>query len=183
MKLAAADGHASKEAIREALGVEVVRGILEAPASVWLPVEWDVVTARVLHDVLGPEEHRVLATKVMADAFGGPLLGPLVRSAIAIMDLRPGRWARWIARGWGAVFDDVGEWAIETEGQGAVQLRLHRLPAACVEDDIWARSVANHLSALQACVKVAGRTEFSALEPAARTARYVVRWVVPPSSM
>lgn len=179
-KLAAANRHARRDAIRGALGPEVVRGVEEAHASSWLPIEWDVLTARTFHQVLGPGEHAALQASVMREAFGGPLLGPMVRAALAVLDLRPPRWARWIVRGWSAVFEDVGEWAIETEAPGEVRLLLERLPGACVEDETWARSVANSLSALQARIGVAGCTELVSLDPTAAVARYAVRWGVEP---
>jgi hypothetical protein len=89
---------------------------------------------------------------------------------------RLGERTHWIPRGWGLVFRDCGEWAVELVGPGAADLRLRELPPICSQDEVWPRSVASSLSSLIDLARVRGTLRLVALDRAAGAASYQMRW-------
>jgi hypothetical protein len=174
--LDAVDRLPEREAIRCRLSEEILRGIAGAHGIDWLPVAWDVALVRAMHAAMGAEAQHAFARTLLLESFDGPLLGPLVRAAIAMFGLDAGSWVRWIPKGWALMFRRCGTWSVERAARGDVLLRLEGLPPVCLEDLLWLRSVASSLSALQARVGVPGETVLEEADAVRRIARYRVRW-------
>lgn len=174
--LAAADRSQVRDAVRAALPPGLAGAVEAANGFDWLPAANDVALVRAIHGALGDAEHHAFSRRVILEAFEGPLLNALVTAGLRLFPGGLMAWAHWIPRGWGLVFRDCGEWAVELVGSGAADLRLRELPPICSRDEVWPRSVASSLSPLIDLARVRGTMCLVALDRAAGTASYQMRW-------
>lgn len=176
--LAAADRSAAREDIRAALPSGLAAIIEAANGFDWLPAANDVALVRSIHGALGDAEHDAFSRSVILDAFEGPLLGPLIATALRLFPGGLMAWAHWIPRAWALVFRECGEWGVQGVGPGEVDLQLRWMPPICAEDRVWPISVASSISALLVLARVRGTLRFAGLDHGTRTASYLMRWEV-----
>ncbi len=174
--LAAVDRTPARAAVRGALAPDVLAAIEASHGFDWLPVGHDVALVRAIHGALGPEGHHAFSRATILEAFDGPLLGPLIRVALAVKGRDPAGWVRWIPKAWALMFRDCGSWSVDRIAPDGAELTLDGMPAACFDDPVWPGSVASSLSALLAGAGAAGETRLVARDPGPRRARYAFRW-------
>jgi hypothetical protein len=174
--LAAMDRLRERDAVRARLPASMPERVEAAHGSDWLPIEHDLAFARALHAVLGKRELDVFNRRMLVASFQGPLLRTLVQTAVELLGVDPGAWARWIPKGWRLVFRDCGTWTIDRIGPREVVLRLSDLPAVCAEDPVWPGSVGSSLSSILDLADARGDLALDSVDAAARTATYTMRW-------
>ncbi len=174
--LAAVDRTPARAAVRAALDPATVRAIEASHGFDWLPIGHDVALVRAIHGALGPEGHDAFSRATILEAFDGPLLGPLVRVAIAVKGPDLAGWVRWIPKAWALMYRDCGGWSVDRTAPDGADLSLAGMPPICFDDPVWPGSVASSLSALLARAGVAGETRLVGRDPDVRRARYAFRW-------
>lgn len=167
---------AAREAARGAIAPADLARIETSASSDWLPFSLDLDLTHALARTLGPEgTHRFFHEHQVA-SFQGPLFKVLVDSATAIFGLDPSSWAKWIPRGWNAVFTNAGRWAIDRSDPGEVDLALVTPPAGTLEDDVWLRSVASSFTAFLDFAKTDGEFALDRVDRERQAACYRLRW-------
>ncbi len=154
----------------------LVRAVADATSVDWLPLETDLVVTRAVHGALGDARFCVFFRDQLLEAFSGPLLRVIVDAALRVFRVDATSFTSWVGRGWGLLFRDCGVWTVERAGAGMARLRIEALPAACVHDEIWLRSVAHSLDAFWALARTEGECACVGRELARGVATYELRW-------
>lgn len=163
--------------VREATPPRIVEAIDRASGMDWLPVGHDVALTRALFTVLGPSRHATFCTDHVLRSFQGPILRPIAEAAVRLLGRDLASMARWIPKGWWLVFRDCGSWITEPmNGTGEIWLRYAGVPEACLAERAWMKAVGHSMSAVPVLAGFPGRITLEQLDPAAREARYVLRW-------
>lgn len=170
-----------RAAVLDAIGAAALEEVEGSASSDWLPFELDLALTHAVAGVLGPEGTHQFFQQQQLASFQGPLFKALVDSATTIFGLDPGSWARWIPRGWGVVFRDCGRWEIERAGEGRLHAALLALPGACLEDEVWLRSIASSLSAFLAVARCEGEVALVRVDREREAALYRMRWTPGPA--
>jgi len=165
-----------RRAVRAAVDPAVLAQIESAAVSDWLPFALDLALTHAVAGVLGAAGTHQFFLRQQLAASQSPLLKTLAESATAIFGLDPGSWTRWIPRGWSIIFRDCGSWEIERTGPGEVRLALVDLPARCLDDEVWLRSVASSFSSMLVVAKAEGEFALDGVDRARSAARYRLRW-------
>ena len=131
---------------------------------------------RALHAGLGPARFHRFWRDQLVQAFSGPLLRVVVDAALRVFRVDAMSFTSWVGRGWGLLFRDCGAWTVERAGPGTARLRIEALPAACVEDEIWLRSVSHSLDAFWVLARTQGECVYSGRDVARAAAIYELRW-------
>ena len=171
----------SRGAVLEAMSPEALAAIRGSASSDWLPFALDLDLTHALARALGPEGQHRFFQQQQLDSFGSPLFRVLVDSATSLFGLDPGSWARWIPRGWGAVFRGCGDWVVDRAERGVVHAALVAPPPGCLEDDVWLRSVASSFSAFLLIARTEGDFALVRVDRARQAALYRMRWTARPS--
>ena len=153
-----------------------VQAIADATGVDWLPLETNLVVTRALHGALGDARFHRFFRDQLAESFSGPLLGVIVDAALRVFRVDATSFTSWVGRGWGLIFRQVGEWTVERAGPGMARLRIEALPAACVHDEIWLRSVAHSLDAFWVIARAEGECACVGRDLAHGVATYELRW-------
>jgi hypothetical protein len=166
----------SRRAVQEAVGPGSVAAIEGSASSDWLPLVHELGLTHAIARVLGVEGAHRFFQKQQLESFGSPLFRSLMESATALFGLDPGSWARWIPRGWNVVFRDCGKWEIERAGAGLVHAALVAPPPACLDDEVWLRSIASSLSAFLLVACTEGEVALVRVDRERQAALYRMRW-------
>jgi hypothetical protein len=162
--------------VRALVPAPLVQTVAEATSVDWLPLETNLVVTHAVHDGLGDARFYRFFRDQLVEAFSGPLLRVVVEAALRVFRVDATAFASWVGRGWGLVFRDCGAWAVERAGPGAARLRIEALPAACLEDEIWLRSVSHSLDAFWVLARTQGEFAYSGRDLARGLATYDLRW-------
>lgn len=157
---------------------ELLREVDQASGLDWLPVEHDVVMARILYEAMGADEaDRYYRDQGLA-SLQGPLLETMLRIATEVLGLDPARLVRWVPKGLLMLYRGVGTWSVGELGSSRDRIRLDAsgLPAVCVEDPAWLRAVSHALSALLVVAERSGRVELLPRDRASRDASFEFSW-------
>lgn len=171
-RLAPEDGARVRGLVPEPL----VRSVADATSIDWLPLEANLALTRAVHAGLGDPSFRRFFRDQLVEAFSGPLLRVIVEAALRVFRVDATSFTAWVGRGWGLVFRDCGAWTVERAGPGSARLRIDGLPRACVEDEIWLRSVAHSLDAFWVLARTQGECACSGRDVARAAALYDLRW-------
>ena len=164
------------EAVRARVPEALARAVADATSIEWLPLETNLVVTRAVHDGLGQARFYRFFRDQLVDSFSGPLLRVVVEAALRVFRVDATSFTSWVGRGWGLVFRDCGTWTVERAGPGTARLRVDVLPAACVEDEVWLRSVSHSLDAFWVFAKAQGEFAYAGRDVARRAATYDLRW-------
>jgi hypothetical protein len=164
------------ERVRALLPEPLAREVADATSVDWLPLEANLVVTRAVHDGVGPARFYRFFRDQLVEAFSGPLLRVVVEAALRVFRVDATSFSSWVGRGWGLVFRDCGAWTVERAGPGAARLRIEALPAACVEDEVWLRSVGHSLDAFWVLARTQGEVAYAGRDVARRVATYELRW-------
>lgn len=164
------------ERVRALVPDALAQSVADATGIDWLPLETNLVVTRALHDGLGDARFHRFFRDQLVDSFSGPLLRVIVDAALRVFRVDATSFTSWVGRGWGLVFRDCGAWTVEAAGPGTARLRIESLPAACVEDEVWLRSVAHSLDAFWVLAGTEGECVYSGREVARGLATYDLRW-------
>ncbi len=154
----------------------IVRAVDDATSIDWLPLDANLVVTRALHDGLGDARFYRFFRDQLVDAFSGPLLRVIVEAALRVFRVDATAFATWVGRGWGLVFRDCGAWTVERAGPGIARLRIEALPAACLQDEVWLRSVSHSLDAFWVLARTQGECAYAGRDLARGVASYELRW-------
>jgi len=154
----------------------VVGEVADATGVDWLPLEANLVVTRAVHGGLGDARFYRFFRDQLLEAFSGPLLGIVVEAALRVFRVDATSFTSWVGRGWGLIFRECGEWTVERAGAGTARLRIESLPAACVHDEVWLRSVSHSLDAFWVLAKTEGQCTCVGRELARGVATYELRW-------
>ncbi len=154
----------------------LVDAVADATGVDWLPLETNLVVTRAVHGALGDARFRVFFRDQLLEAFSGPLLRVIVDAALRVFRVDATSFTSWVGRGWGLIFRECGAWTVERAGPGMARLRIEALPAACVHDEVWLRSVAHSLDAFWALARTQGECACVERELARGVATYELRW-------
>ena len=154
----------------------LARAVADATSIDWLPLEVNLVVTRALHEGLGDARFYRFFRDQLVEAFSGPLLRVIVDAALRVFRVDATSFTSWVGRGWGLVFRDCGAWAVEGAGPGMARLRIEALPGACVEDEVWLRSVAHSLDAFWVLARTQGECAYAGRDVARGVATYALRW-------
>jgi hypothetical protein len=164
------------ERVKALVPEELVRTVADATSVDWLPLEVNLSVTRALHAGLGQARFYRFFRDQLTEAFSGPLLRVIVEAALRVFRVDATSFTSWVGRGWGLIFRECGAWTVEGAGPGMARLRIEELPDACVEDEVWLRSVAHSLDAFWVLARTQGECALLARDPARRTASYELRW-------
>ncbi len=162
--------------VRAQIPEPLARSVAEATSIDWLPLETNLVVTRALHAGLGDARFYRFWRDQLVEAFSGPLLRVIVEAALRVFRVDAMSFASWLGRGWGLLFRDCGAWTVERAGPGMARLRIDALPAACLADEIWLRSVAHSLDAFWVLARTQGECIYTGRDPARGLATYELRW-------
>jgi hypothetical protein len=141
----------------------------------WLPLADDIAITQAAHEALGPSSAESLWSELMQLEMDGLLFGPITRAALQSPRSWKHGWADLLCKGWQLAFRNCGRWRVRPIGPRALDLRLERLPEACVGDRIWVTSVASALSAVHRFLQNQGTFRLCGVEPPG-TALYRSTW-------
>jgi hypothetical protein len=164
------------ERVRALVPEPLVRTVADATSVDWLPLETNLVVTRAVHGGLGDARFYRFFRDQLADAFSGPLLRVIVDAALRVFRVDATSFASWVGRGWGLIFRDCGDWTVERAGPGMARLRIEALPAACIEDEVWLRSVSHSLDAFWVLARTQGDCTYVGRDVERRVASYELRW-------
>jgi hypothetical protein len=114
--------------------------IVGAARTAWLPMQIHVTLADVLEEAFGIVRAHQYYRRAFAASLRGPLLGPLMHTAVRILGLSPATFVRWAPRGWDAAFKDAGSIVGEVLGPNHARILYRDLPATCTASDAWLKS-------------------------------------------
>lgn len=144
----------------------------------WLPVQHEISITRAAHEALGADAVAGLWTEVLLAEMDGGLFGPMTRAVRAMPGWNEDRWPDVLCKGWPLAFRACGRWAVQPTGHRSLDLRLEKLPAACVADEPWLASVASALFAVHRYLRNQGTVRLCRIEPPG-TALYRSTWRAP----
>ncbi len=150
--------------------------VADATGVDWLPLEANLVVTRAVHGALGDARFERFFRDQLAEAFSGPLLRVIVDAALRVFRVDATSFTSWVGRGWGLIFRDCGEWTVEGAGPGMARLRIEALPAPCVHDEVWLRSVSHSLDAFWVLARTEGACTCVGRDVARGVATYELRW-------
>ncbi len=162
--------------VRALVPAPVVEAVSEATSIDWLPVDTNLVVTHAVHGGLGDARFYRFFRDQLVEAFSGPLLRVVVDAALRVFRVDATAFTSWVGRGWGLVFRDCGAWTVERAGPGMARLRIEALPRACLEDEIWLRSVSHSLDAFWVLARTQGEFAYSGRDLARGVASYELRW-------
>lgn len=120
------------------------RAIVDAAPLAWLPIEIDVEMAEVLAQVLGPVGAHAFYAAMFRATASSSILSPMIRTAWRLFGVGPASFARWIPKGWAALFRDVGTiTATVDEGARRATLVHTGIPRVCAQSEPWVTSLAS----------------------------------------
>lgn len=164
---------------REAISAAIGRDVIEsASAMSWLPLAVNLEATRAVAERLGPERTDRFFRGLLLDTAHSPLLGSVVQTALRVAGRNPGLSLPWIAKGFQLIFRDMGGWTTVRRDTGILVMELAGLPAECVSDDVWARSVASALSALLDLARLEGSVAVAEVDRASGRVVFEARWAV-----
>lgn len=164
------------ECVRALIPEPLMRSVADATGVDWLPLETNLVVTRALHGGLdGARFHEFMRDQLLA-SFSGPLLRVVVEAALRVFRVDATSFAGWVGRGWSLVFRSCGAWTVEGAGPGVARLRFDSLPTACLEDEVWLRSIAHSLDAFWVLARTKGQSVYKGRDVARGLARYELRW-------
>lgn len=162
--------------IRAVIDGEHLRAIADAPTIAWLPLDANLALARALNAVLGPSGSHRFHRAHFANVLQGPILGTLLRGALAVYGPDPSRWMRLLPAAWDLLFRHCGSWTIGNGTPARVEMLLQDLPPGCVVDRVWPTTVASSIAATLDLAKRDGHVDVLDVDGAARHVRYELRW-------
>jgi hypothetical protein len=162
--------------VRALVPAAVVEAVSDATSIDWLPLDTNLVVTRAVHGGLDEARFYRFFRDQLVDAFSGPLLRVVVDAALRVFRVGAHAFTSWVGRGWGLVFRECGEWTVERAGAGMARLRIEALPRACLEDEMWLRSVSHSLDAFWVLARTQGEFAYSCRDLARGVASYELRW-------
>ncbi len=154
----------------------LVRSVADATSVDWLPLETNLVVTHAVHEGLGQARFYRFFRDQLVESFSGPLLRVIVEAALRVFRVDATAFTSWVGRGWGLVFRDCGAWTVERAGDGMARLRIEALPAACLQDEVWLRSVSHSLDAFWVLARTQGECAYAGRDLARGVATYELRW-------
>jgi len=164
------------ERVRALVPEPLAQTVADATSIDWLPLDMNLVVTRALHGGLGDARFYRFFRDQLVEAFSGPLLRVVVDAALRVFRVDATSFTSWVGRGWGLVFRDCGAWTVERAGPGMARLRIDALPAPCLQDEVWLRSVAHSLDAFWVLAQTQGECAYLRRDLARGEATYELRW-------
>jgi hypothetical protein len=119
-----------------------MRSLIDNATKVaWLPAVFHVQLADILADSLGAVRAHAYYRRAFAASLRGPVLGPLVRTGMALLGLTPASAVRWTYKGWEASFRGCGSFRGEVLAPERGRLTFRDLPPFFCASDPWLDSV------------------------------------------
>jgi hypothetical protein len=103
----------------------------------WLPAALHVKLADLVNEAFGPVRAHDYYRRAFALSLRGPVLGPLLRTGVRVLGLKPSSLLRWASHGWTASFRNCGQLTGEVVGPGHGRLVYSDLPDVCTASDAW----------------------------------------------
>jgi hypothetical protein len=113
------------------------RAIEEASRVGWIPARYHVLLADVLAEAFGPQRAHDYYRRAFVDSLSGPVLGPLVKTAVRLFGMDLASAVKWYARGWQVSFKDAGEVSGEALGPGLAAITYRELPEVFTRSEPW----------------------------------------------
>ena len=164
------------ERVRALVPGSLAEAVADATSVDWLPLDTNLVVTRAVHEGLGDAHFYRFFRDQLVEAFSGPLLRVIVEAALRVFRVDATSFTSWVGRGWGLIFRDCGAWTVEGAGPGMARLRIEALPEACVQDEVWLRSVAHSLDAFWVLARTQGECAYVGRDVARGVATYELRW-------
>jgi hypothetical protein len=115
----------------------------------WLPIDLNLACTRAVAECLGEQRTHDFFRSLLLDTSDTPLLRGLVQSVLRVAVRDPGLYLPWISKGFELMFRDSGRFTVTDRGIGTARIEATSLPQECLVDDVWPKSVASALCALQ----------------------------------
>lgn len=119
--------------LAELIGQSAIDDVRAASSLEWLPAELHGTVADAMIEVAGRSDARALWADVLLDAFGNPVLSPIVSGALRIYGKTPASVMRMTPRAWPLFFRDCGRSWMEPPGEDRATMSFAELPRAIVE--------------------------------------------------
>jgi hypothetical protein len=168
---------ADRDAVLAAIGAEraaKLRG--SASFFTWLPVEDNLVATRAVASALGARRTHEFFASLQEASLALPVFSWVV-SVAALARGNPVRVLRWVAKGYGLMFRDAGQWEVVDAQATSATLRLVGTPAEMLRDGTWLASVSSSLHAIFAVASVEGAVTPAGIDVAEGAASFRFRWV------
>lgn len=160
--------------LRQCLGEELVRTVMSADGSAWLPLAVDLQLTDVVRRRVGARALRTWGSSTMRIAIEGPLLRPILRAAVALFGMTPLTVVRHASITWSEIYRGCGEMRVEQLGPDRVRIHVEHAPPMMLEDLSYLEGVAG---ALEAGLQLAGVTASVGLSrDTAQSAVFDVTW-------
>ena len=123
----------------------------------WLPVEMDVEVVELVARQLSPSQMGALVAERQRQEMGSALFKTFVATAIKLFGGSPATVIRHLGRGWGQIFSNCGEIEVMSQDKGEAVLRIHKLPAVCLDSSEWVGALPYGMQVLFELVKTPGK--------------------------
>jgi hypothetical protein len=140
--------------------------IVAAAPVAWLPAELHAELADVTLAAMGVKRAHDYYRHAFVASMDGPLLGPLVRTGVAVLGLSPAGFLRWADRGWDLSFRDSGSIKGEVLGPGHGRLYYRDLPRLCAASEAWVETMPSMNYGMLDLTRRSGVVRFLERDPA-----------------
>ena len=118
-----------------------MRAQIDGAARVaWLPIALHVGLADIQLASFGPARAHDYYRRAFVSAIKGPIFAPVLMTAVRLLGLSPGTFARWASRGHDTAYKNVGTMQGEVLGTHRAQITFSGLPEICARSDGWVMS-------------------------------------------
>jgi hypothetical protein len=164
------------ERFRQHLAAETNKLIREAAPVAWLPARLHAELAEVGLAAFGVRRAHEYYRWQFGLSMQGPLLGPLLRTGVAVFGLSPAAFLRWANRGWDLSFRDAGGIHGEVLENGHGRLFYRDMPQALATSHAWVESVASSFYGMLDFTRTTGVVRFIERDPAAGNFTLELEW-------
>ena len=102
------------------------------------------------------EQSRKFFRGLLTLVYDTSLFATFIRGIVRLFGRDLHAYCRWVERGFGLAFRDVGHWSVADTSDGRALMRMRELPPAFVRDRYWLDSVAASLGSLLDIAEVDG---------------------------
>lgn len=139
----------------------------------WLPVEDNLSATRAVGRRLGPKRTHDFFVDLQSTTLRTPLFDWVQRHADVLLGPDPALRLKWVAKGYGIMFQRAGSWRVKDARPGSASLEMIDVPEALLATRIWLESVA---SSLHACFPGGTTVKLASASPAVGRALYRIAW-------
>jgi hypothetical protein len=163
-----------REAVLHRVGKHDLDAIASCGAVAWLDASINLRCTDAVCETLGEEQARAFFRGLLTLVYDTSLFAGFIRGVVRLFGRDLHSYCRWVQRGFGLAFRDVGHWTVGDTAPGRALMQLRGLPKAFVQDPFWRDTVVGSLWSLLDLAEADGTVTIVArLEDGAD---YELRW-------